>query len=181
MGGEINLKWRPFPNPELLLYFGFVEENNPFTTRYYIDFINGKFKKDLNISENENLVSGPKNMYDLTTEFFEPFVIEEYRNISKKIEKYRNMDEGLYQLMLDNLKYYLDLYDNPLSDGNINIYINGNEKINDIKDIMHSEREIIERRIRRLEKNIKDIKEKKNKKVEEKKVESNSESNKQDL
>ena len=181
LGGEINLKWRPFPNPELLLYFGFIEENNPFTTRYYIDFINNKFKKDLNISENENLISGPKNMYDLTTEFFEPFVIEEYRNISKKIEKYRNMDEGLYQLMLDNLKYYLDLYDNPLSDGNINMYINGNEKIKDIKDIMHSEREIIERRIKRLEKNIKDIKGKKSQKVEEKKTESNSESNKQDL
>ena len=120
-------------------------------------------------------------MFDLTTDFFEPFVIDEYRNISKKIDKYRNKDEGLYLLMLDNLKYYLELYDNPLSDGNINMHINGKEKIDDIKDIMHNERNLVERRVERLEAIIKDIKEKKSLKREEKKVESNAESNKQDL
>ena len=60
--------------------------------------------------------------------------------------------------MLDNLKYYLDLYDNPLSDGNINIYINGNEKQKDIKEIMHKEKNLLESKIKRLENVISGIK-----------------------
>jgi hypothetical protein len=60
--------------------------------------------------------------------------------------------------MRDNLKYYFDLYENPLSDGNINMYINGNEKKKDIKEIIHKEKKLIEGKIEHLNKVIKGIK-----------------------
>ena len=81
-----------------------------------------------------------------------------YRNISQRIDKYKNKEEGAYELMLDNLKYYVELYDKPLSDGNINIYINGNEKQKDIKEIMHNEKKLLESKIKRLENVITGIK-----------------------
>ena len=59
--------------------------------------------------------------------------------------------------MLDNLKYYAELYDNPLSDGNINMYVNGKEKQKDIKEIMHMEKRIIEEKVKHLEKVISGI------------------------
>ena len=60
--------------------------------------------------------------------------------------------------MRDNLKYYYELYENPLSDGNINIYINGNEKKKDIREIIHKEKKLIEGRISYLNGVIKGIK-----------------------
>ena len=158
IGGEINLKWRPFPNSELLLYYGIVEEGNPFSSRYYVDIMNRKLKKDLDIPEDKKFENVKRDMYELNTEFYDPSVINTYRNISLNISKYKDREEGAYELMLDNLKSYLELYDTPLSDGNINMYINGNEKIKDIKEIMHLERRLIEKKIEYLENVIRGIK-----------------------
>jgi len=158
IGGEINLKWRPFPNSELLLYYGIVEEGNPFKSRYYVDIMNKKIRKDLNISNDYKFDNVKRDMYEINTEFYEPSVINTYRNISLTIDKYKNKEEGAYELMLDNLKYYVDLYDNPLSDGNINTYVNGKEKQKDIKEIMHMEKWIIEEKVKHLEKVISGIK-----------------------
>ena len=47
IGSELNLKWRSFPNTEFLIYYGQVEEGNPFNSKYYIDIINRKLKEDL--------------------------------------------------------------------------------------------------------------------------------------
>ena len=157
IGGEINLKWRPFPNSELLLYYGFVEEGNPFKSRYYVDIMNKKIRKDLNISYDRIFDNVKRDMYEINTEFYEPSVINTYRNISLTIDKYKNKEEGAYELMLDNLKYYAELYDNPLSDGNINMYVNGKEKQKDIKEIMHMEKRIIEEKVKHLEKVISGI------------------------
>jgi len=157
IGGEINLKWRPFPNSELLLYYGFVEEGNPFKSRYYVDIMNKKIRKDLNISYNRIFDNVKRDMYEINTEFYEPSVINTYRNISLTIDKYKNKEEGAYELMLDNLKYYAELYDNPLSDGNINMYVNGKEKQKGIKEILHMEKRIIEEKVKHLEKVISGI------------------------
>ena len=158
IGGEINIKWKPFPNSELLLYYGIVEEGNPYNSRYYIDIMNKKIREDLNITNDKNLENLIKYSYELNTEFYDPSVINAYRNISQRIDKYKNKEEGAYELMLDNLKYYVELYDKPLSDGNINIYINGNEKQKDIKEIMHNEKKLLESKIKRLENVITGIK-----------------------
>ena len=158
VGGEINLKWRPFPNSELLLYYGIVEEGNPFKSRYYVDIMNKKIRKDLNISYDKKFENVRRDMYEINTEFYEPSVINTYRNISLTIDKYKNKEEGAYELMLDNLKYYAELYDNPLSDGNINMYVNGKEKQKDIKEIMHMEKRTIEGKVKHLEKVISGIK-----------------------
>ena len=162
IGGEINLKWRPFPNSEMLLYYGVVEEGNPFNSRYYIDIMNRKMKKDLNISDEEKF-DIKRDIYEINTEFYDPSVINTYRNLSLKIEKYKGREEGAYEMMCDNLKNYAELYDNPLSDGNINQYINGNEKIKDIKEIMHKEKRLIDGKIEYLEKVIRGIKERNDK------------------
>ena len=162
IGGEINLKWRPFPNSEMLLYYGVVEEGNPFNSRYYIDIMNRKMKKDLNISDEEKF-DIKRDIYEINTEFYDPSVINTYRNLSLKIAKYKGREEGAYEMMCDNLKNYAELYDNPLSDGNINQYINGNEKIKDIKEIMHKEKRLIDGKIEYLEKVIRGIKERNNK------------------
>ena len=160
IGGEINLKWRPFPNSELLLYYGIVEEGNPYKSRYYVDIINKRLRKELNISDDARFDNARKNMYEINTEFYAPSVIDTYRNLSLMFDKYKNKEEGPYEMMLDNLKYYEEIYNNPLSDGNINMFINGKEKINDIKLIMHTEKKIIEEKIEYLEKVIRESKQK---------------------
>ena len=158
IGGEINLKWRPFPNSDLLLYYGLVEEGNPYMSNFYVDIMNKKLRKELNISDDQRFDNAKKNMYEINTEFYAPSVINTYRNLSLIFDKYKNKEEGAYEMMLDNLKYYLEIYNNPLSDGNINMFINGKEKINDIKLIIHTEKNIIEEKIEYLEKVIKEIK-----------------------
>ena len=94
------------------------------------------------------------------------------------IDKFKNREEGPYELMRDNLKYYYNLYENPLSDGNINIYINGNEKKKDIREIIHKEKKLIEARIERLDKVIKEIKSNKNNNNIDFKNQENSDENK---
>ena len=158
IGSELNLKWRPFPNTEFLLYYGQVEEGNPFNSKYYIDIINRKLKEDLGYKKEYVFPNLKRDLYEINTEFYDPSVINAYRNLSLEIDKYKNREEGAYELMRDNLKYYLDMYENPLSDGNINIYINGNDKKKDIKEIIHKEKKLIESKIEHLDKVIKGIK-----------------------
>ena len=162
IGSELNLKWRSFPNTEFLLYYGQVEEGNPFNSKYSIDIINRKFKEDLGFDKEKVFDNVKRDIYEINTEFYDPFVINTYRNLSMSIDKFKNREEGPYELMRDNLKYYYNLYENPLSDGNINIYINGNEKKKDIREIIHKEKKLIEARIERLDKVIKEIKSNKN-------------------
>ena len=158
IGSELNLKWRSFPNTEFLIYYGQVEEGNPFNSKYYIDIINRKLKEDLGFDKEKTFENVQRDIYEINTEFYEPSVINTYRNITKEIDKYKNKEEGPYELMRDNLKYYYDLYENPLTDGNINIYINGNEKKKDIKEIIHKEKKLLESKIEHLDKVIKNIK-----------------------
>ena len=158
IGSEINLKWRPFPNTEFLIYYGQVEEGNPFNSKFYVDVINRKFKEDLGFAKDKIFENVKRDMYEINSEFYDPSVINAYRNLSLDIDKYKNREEGAYELMRDNLKYYFDLYENPLSDGNINMYINGNEKKKDIKEIIHKEKKLIEGKIEHLNKVIKGIK-----------------------
>ncbi len=158
IGSELNLKWRPFPNTEFLIYYGQVEEGNPFNSKYYVDIINRKLKEDLGFEKEKTFENVKTDAYELISEFYDPFVINAYRNLSLNIDKYKNREEGAYELMRDNLKYYYELYENPLSDGNINIYINGNEKKKDIREIIHKEKKLIEGRISYLNGVIKGIK-----------------------
>lgn len=158
IGGEIILKWTPFSNSELLLYYGFVEEENPIRSRHFMDIINTKFKKDLNITDNKIFKNIKKTLYELNTEFTAPDVINSYKNLSKHFDKYKNRKEGPYEMMLDNLKYYVNLYEEVLSDGNINKYINGNEKIKSIKEIIHQEKKFLDKKVDSLEKHIEKIK-----------------------
>ena len=157
VGSEINLKWRPFPNTEFFIYYGQVEEGNPFNSKLYIDIINRKLKEELGFEKDYQFENLNRVIYEINTEFYDPSVINAYRNLSLKIDKYKNKEEGAYELMRDNLKSYLDLYENPLSDGNINIYINGEEKKKFIKLIIHQEKKLIKNKIEHLNKVIKGI------------------------
>ena len=85
-----------------------------------------------------------------------------YKKLSKLFDKYKKEPEGKYEMMVDNLKYYLALYEEQYTDGNINEYIQGNKKIDNIKVIMKLEKGLIQYKINEIESKIKDIKEGKN-------------------
>ena len=133
---------------------------------------------DLGFDKEKVFDNVKRDIYEINTEFYDPFVINTYRNLSMSIDKFKNREEGPYELMRDNLKYYYNLYENPLSDGNINIYINGNEKKKDIREIIHKEKKLIEARIERLDKVIKEIKSNKNNNNIDFKNQENSDENK---
>ena len=80
---------------------------------------------DPNKSFNETMNRG---RFDLSTEFFDPEVVGSYKNLSKLFDKYKDKPEGRYEMMADNLNYYLNIYDGQFSDGNINLYLKGNNK-----------------------------------------------------
>jgi hypothetical protein len=180
IGGDINLKWRTFPNSELLLYYGFVEEGNPFSSRFYVDILNKKLRENLGIPDDKHFDNIKRDMYEINTEFYDPSVINTYRNMSLEIDKYKDREEGAYEMMRDNLKLYAELYDNPLSDGNVNIYINGKEKIKDIKEILHLEKRLLNGKVEYLEKVIRGIKKRNGIEKSEDKKEENKEENKED-
>ena len=156
---EIYLKWRRLPNNECLIYYGFIEKGNYLAPKYFINVMNNLFKRDLGVDPNKtfsDIIS--RGRFELSNEFFEPDVVNSYQNLSKLFDKYKNKPEGRYEMMADNLKYYLDIYDTQFSDGNINLYIKGNEKRKAIKNIMKIERILIKNKMNYVNSVIKDIK-----------------------
>ena len=161
-GKEINLKWLQLSNQDSLLYYGFIEKGNKYIPKYYINVFNNMFKKDLGIDTNNNFEDVAKrDLYDLNYEFFESDIVQSYKNISLLLDKYKNKKEGRYEMMVDNLNYYIRIYDEQFTEGNINLYIRGNEKRRAIKELMKLEKKMLEKKIDYLESLIKDIKEKK--------------------
>ena len=156
---EINLKWRKIPNGECLIYFGFIEKGNYVAPKIYITLFNDMFKKDLGVDLKKDFRDiMQRGRYELNTEFFDPDVVATYKNLSKLFDKYKDKPEGRYEMMRDNLKYYLDLYDTQFSEGYINLYIKGNEKRKYIKSIMKIERLVIQNKLKYVNDVINDIK-----------------------
>ena len=156
---EINLKWRKINNGESLIYYGYIEKGNYVAPKYYVNLFNNMFKQDLGFDEKKDLrdiIS--RGRFELNTEFFEPDVVKSYYNLSKLFDKYKDKPEGRYEMMRDNLQYYLDLYDTQFSDGNINLYIKGNEKRKYIKSIMKIERLLVKNKLNYVNSVINDIK-----------------------
>ena len=158
---EINLKWLRFSNDECYLFYGFIEKENMLAPKYYIQVFNNLLKKELGVNINETYKGVIKRFqYELNNQFFDSVNIESYRNLSKLFDKYKNKKEGLYEMMADNLQYYLNFYDGQFSEGNINLYIMGEEKRHNIKNILKLEELLIKNKMRYLKTVIQDIKEK---------------------
>ena len=156
---EINLKWRKINNGECLIYYGFIEKGNYVAPKYYINLFNAMLRKDLGVDEKKDFRDIiQRGRYELNTEFFDPDVVGSYKNLSKLFDKYKDKPEGRYEMMRDNLQYYLDLYDTQFSDGNINLYIKGNEKRKYIKSIMKIERLLVKNKLNYVNSVINDIK-----------------------
>ena len=156
---EIYLKWRRLPNNECLIYYGFIEKGNYLAPKYFVNIMNNLFKKDLGVDPNktfDNIIS--RGRFELSNEFFEPDIINSYQNLSKLFDKYKNKKEGRYEMMADNLNYYLNIYDTQFTDGNINLYIKGNEKRKAIKNIMKIEKILLKNKMNYVKSVIKDIK-----------------------
>ena len=159
---EINLKWLKMSNQDSLLYYGFIEKGNEIVPTFYVNVFNNLFRKDLGIDPDENYEGiAKRDLYELNSEFLEKDVVYSYRNISLLLDKYKNKKEGRYEMMVDNLNYYVRIYDEQFTEGNINLYIRGNEKRRAIKELMKLEKKLLEKKIDYLETLIKDIKEKK--------------------
>ena len=162
IGDEISLQWRKLSNQDCYLYYGFIDEENKLLPSMYVNVLNNMMKNDLNIDESINFTNiAKRDLYDLTKEFIESDVVYSYKNISEYIDKYKNKKEGRYEMMSDNLNYYLSIYETQITEGNINIYIRGNEKKRIIKLLMKTEQEIFIDRINYVNMLIEDIKSKK--------------------
>ena len=149
-------------NQDCYLYYGFIDEENKLLPSMYVNVLNNMMKNDLNIDESINFTNiAKRDLYDLTKEFIESDVVYSYKNISEYIDKYKNKKEGRYEMMSDNLNYYLSIYETQITEGNINIYIRGNEKKRIIKLLMKTEQEIFIDRINYVNMLIEDIKSKK--------------------
>ena len=161
-GEEITLQWRRLSNQDSYLYYGFIDEENLLEPNMYVNVLNNMMKKDLGIDENKNFSNiAKRDLYVLNDEFIHSDIVHSYKNISEHIDKYKNKKEGRYEMMEDNLNYYVRIYDEQLTEGNINLYIRGNEKKRIIKLLMKMEKEIFINRINYLKVLIQDIKEKK--------------------
>ena len=62
-------------------------------------------------------------------------------------------------MMRDNLNYYLNIYNTQFSDGNINLYIKGDDKRKCIKNIMKIEKIVVQNKLKYVNTVINDIKE----------------------
>ena len=165
---EIYLKWMKLSNNDCLIYYGFIEKENNLAPTFYIYVFNNLFKQDMGIDTKKEFNDiMDRGLYELNTELFNPDVIGSYKNLSELFDKYKNKPEGKYEMMADNLKYYLDIYDTQFSDGNINLYLKGNKKIDYIKTIMKLEKRLIQNKINYIKKVIKDIQEGKNDPLED--------------
>ena len=162
-GSEINLKWLELSNQDSLLFYGFIEEKNDYAPAIYINVFNNLFKKDLGV-KNKNYDSIAKvDLYELNSESFQKDVIESYKNISQTFPKYKDKAVGKYMMMMDNLKYYLNIYDDKYTDRNINLYFTNKEKNRCIKEIMKMEKKIIKSKIKDIKDIIKNLKQRKKK------------------
>ena len=160
---EISILWKQLSNTENYLYYGFVDENNMIIPRFLVEFLNKNFLKDLNIDainkkyniNYENFIK-PKS-FDLNTDFYDHYLSPIYENLSYYIEKYYRDNEGPYLMMKDNLKYYLDLYNDLYNDDLINRNIDGINKKKCVKNILGMEKKLLESRIKIIEDRIKYI------------------------
>ena len=156
---EINLKWRRINNGESLIYYGFIEKGNYVAPKFYVNLFNNMFKKDLGVDEKKDFRDViQRGRFELNSEFFDPDVVKSYYNLSKLFDKYKDKPEGRYEMMRDNLQYYLNLYDTQFSEGYINLYIKGNEKRKYIKSIMKIERLLVKNKLNYVNNVINDIK-----------------------
>ena len=157
---EISLLWKQISNIECLLYYGFIDDNNLITSDYLVELINKNFKRDLRVDEinkryNINLdnLIVPK-FYDLNNEFYSEYLYYVYSNISIYFEQYYHYNEGPYQMMKDNLEYYLRLYEEMYNDDLINRNIMGRNKKRHVKNVLGLEQKLIENRIQLLNNKI---------------------------
>ena len=51
-----------------------------------------------------------RDVYEISSEIFDEDIIQTYKKLAKKFDKYKNKKEGKYEMMMDNLKYYLKIY-----------------------------------------------------------------------
>ena len=157
---EIFLLWKQISNIQSLLYYGFVDEKNVITSEYLVDLINKNFRKDLNvdyINEINNIslddLIVPK-FYDLNDEFYDEYLFYAYSNMSIYFDQYYRNNEGPYQMMKDNLVYYLRLYEEIYNDDLISRNIMGKNKKTNVKNVLRLEQKLIENRIQLLNNKI---------------------------
>ena len=161
-GEEITLQWRKLSNQDSYLYYGFIDEENLLLPSMYLNVFNNMMKRDLGIDEKNNFSDiAKRDLYELNSEFLESDIVNSYKNISNLIDKYKNKKEGRYEMMEDNFNYYLRIYDEQYTEGNINLNIRGDEKRRIIKILMRFEKDIFNEKINYIRLLIQDIKEKK--------------------
>ena len=162
---EIKLQWLELSNQDSLLFYGFTEKGNEYVPGLYVDLFNNAFKKELGVDPKENFKGVIKrDVYEISSEILDEDIIQTYKKLAKKFYKYKNKKEGKYEMMMDNLKYYLKIYEDKFTEDKIKLYIRDENKRKIIKELLKTEKKIIQNKVDYIKEIIEDIKKKKNNK-----------------
>ena len=93
-------------------------------------------------------------VYDINNAFYSDYFYYIYKNLSQYFDQYYHNNEGPYQMMKDNLEYYLKLYEEMYNNELINMNIEGIIKRRYIRNILGIEKKLIENRIKLHNKKI---------------------------
>lgn len=150
----ISMEAKNVPNSVSLLYYGYTVENNELVSPYIIETINKNRKEKLNLTTLEI----QNDTYDIARENFEKNIIDTYKIICSKIKGCKEKGElGAYEIMRDNIKDYLEIYD-KFTPGNFNMNFFTKRKREDVKKVISIEKKLLLNRVAFLNRKIELIK-----------------------
>ena len=150
----ISMEAKNVPNSVSLLYYGYTVENNELVSPYIIETINKNRKKKLNL----NTLEIQNDTYDIARQNFDKNIIDTYKIICSKIKGCKEKGElGAYEIMRDNVKDYLEVYD-KFTPGNFNMIFYSKRKREDVKKVINIEKKLILNRVAFLNRKIELIK-----------------------
>lgn len=152
-GENIYMPNNPMSNHLSLFFYGYTEEGNNFLEDYQIDILHPYLRYEKNFT-----YTFYKQRMNLANDTFIDENLEIYELISKYYD-YKQEKFAGYKLMLENLNYYAEDYDQIKESDFYTILINKKNREN-IKRIIESEKNLLHSRIKQLKDYIKMLEDK---------------------
>lgn len=150
----ISMEAKNIPNSVSLLYYGYTVDNNELVSPYIIETINKNRKEKMNMTD----LDIKNDTYDIARENFDSNIIDTYKIICSKMKECIEKGQlGAYEIMRDNVKDYLEIY-NKYTPGNFNINFFTKRKREDVKKVISLEKKLLLTRIAYLNRKIELIK-----------------------
>lgn len=135
----IILQGNKIPNSVSLMYYGFTYEKDDFIAPMIVDVLHHKFKEKLNYDHNFTLY---KTSFDIGKQDFVSEIFDVYRLLAVKYG-YGPKDASIYQMMIDNIKYYQNEY-NKITESDYVKYILSKRNRLNIKRVIETEKRVLE-------------------------------------